>query len=357
MSSRGAGRSGAPDTPGLTSWAPARDRRVRPTAYAVSDRQASSSSGSSPSAERRTVDGAARRRRPVPHLGAVVVLLGPFLVLFTLFLIVPIGYAVVQSVQRTGRSGLGLGEATTTFVGLANYARVLSDDEVRASIGRVLLFGMVQVPIMLGLALLMALIFDTGLQLYKRFFQLTAFLPYAIPGVIGALIWSYLYVPGLSPVVAGLQQLGLSVDFLGPGTVLWSIANISTWSWTGYNMLIIFAALQAIPVELTEAAQIDGASQARINWSIKIPLVRNAIFLTAIFSIIGTLQLFAEPAVLRVVANNNVSSQYTPNMAVYFQAFVNQDPEYAAAIAIVVALLSFGLSFAVLGLSQRGNRA
>jgi multiple sugar transport system permease protein len=291
----------------------------------------------------------------VPHRGAIAVLLGPFLVLFTVFLVVPIGYALFKSLQHTSRSGLGLGGPTTTFAGLSNYSKVLGDPEVRAATGRVLLFGIVQVPIMLGLALLMALIFDAGLSLYKRFFQLTAFLPYAIPGIIGALIWSFLYVPGLSPIVDGLKHVGITADFLGPRTVLWSIANISTWSWTGYNMLIIFAALQAIPPELTEAARVDGASQTRINLSIKIPLVRGAIILTAIFSIIGTLQLFSEPMVLSVVANHNVTSQYTPNMAVYYQAFTVHNPEYASAIAVCIAVVSFVLSFLVLRVSQRGR--
>lgn len=298
---------------------------------------------------------ARRRRQKVPHRGAIAVLLGPFLVLFVVFLIVPIFYALVESFQRTARSGLGLGDATTTFAGLSNYTRVLGDPDVRAAIGRVLLFGIIQVPVMLGTALLMALIFDGGLRWYKKFFQLTAFLPYAVPGIIGALIWSFLYVPGLSPIVAAFDNIGITVDFLGPQTVLWSIANISTWSWTGYNMLIIFAALQAIPPELTEAGRMDGASQTRINWSIKIPLVRGAIFLTAIFSIIGTIQLFSEPTVLRVVANHNVSAQYTPNMAVYYQAFTVHNPEYASAIAVCIAVVSFVLSFIVLRASQRGT--
>lgn len=294
------------------------------------------------------------RRQKTRHKGAILVLLGPFAILFIVFLVLPILYAAGQSLFRTSRSGLGLGGATTDFVWFANYVHVLNDPEVFASVGRVLLFGIVQVPVMLGLAVAMALIFDSGLRFYTRFFQLSAFLPYAIPGIIGALIWSFLYVPGISPIVSALEHIGVPVDFLGPGSVLWSIANITTWNWTGYNMLIIFAALQAIPRELTEAARVDGASQTRINWSIKIPLVRPAIFLTAIFSIIGTLQLFSEPTVLKVVANNNVTSQYTPNMAVYFQAFVNHDPQYAAAISISIALLSFILSFAVLKFSQRG---
>src|SRR5213079_3093585 len=102
----------------------------------------------------------------------------------------------------------------------------------------------------------------------------------------------YLYDPSLSPIVKGFSSLGLgSPDFLGPQTVLWAIANIATWTYAGYNMLIIFAALQAIPSEIYESARVDGCSGWRVAWSIKIPLVAPALILTCIFSIVGTLQL------------------------------------------------------------------
>jgi hypothetical protein len=102
-------------------------------------------------------------------------------------------------------------------------------------------------------------------------------------------------------------------------------ANIVTWTDTGYNVLIIFAALQAVPVELSEAAHMDGAGPWRIAWSIKIPLVRPALILTAVFSIIGTLQLFTEPIVLRAISTN-VTSGYTPNLLAFSIASGNNYP-------------------------------
>ena len=166
-------------------------------------------------------------------------------------------------------------------------------------------------------------------------------------------MWAYLYDPGLSPIVKGVQALGLPApDFLGAGTVLWSIANIATWAWTGYNMLIIFAALQAIPSEIYESARIDGCSGWRVAWYIKVPLVAPALVLTGIFSIIGTLQLFNEPTVLSAISNN-VSSAYTPNLYAYNTAFGNNNYYYAAAIAVVLALVTFVLSFGFLRITQR----
>jgi multiple sugar transport system permease protein len=277
----------------------------------------------------------------------------PFGGLFLLFFIVPIIYAIYQSLFRSQRSGLGLGAATVSFNGLGNYANVFHDPYFWSGVGRVLLYGIVQVPVMLILALVLALLLDSAVVRFKSFFRLAFFVPYAIPGIIAALLWGYLYDPGLSPIVKGAQALGLPApDFLGVGTVLWSIANVATWAWTGYNMLIIFAALQAIPSEIYESARIDGSSGWRVAWHIKIPLVTPALVLTTIFSIIGTLQLFNEPMVLGAISNN-ISSAYTPNIYAYYTAFGNNNYYYAAAIAVVLALVTFVLSFGFLRITQR----
>jgi multiple sugar transport system permease protein len=289
-----------------------------------------------------------RRRRVAPYLFFL-----PFGLLFLLFFIVPILYAIYQSLFRSQRSGLGLGAPTIVFNGLNNYLQVIHDPNFYTGVGRVVLFGIVQVPVMLGLALLLALLLDSTVVRFKPFFRLAFFVPYAIPGVIAALLWDYLYDPGLSPIVKGVSALGLGTpDFLGPQAVLWSIANIVTWAWTGYNMLIIFAALQAIPTEIYESARLDGASGWRVAWNIKIPLVTPALILTCIFSIIGTLQLFTEPDVLSTISNN-ISTSYTPNLYAYYTAFSNNNYNYAAAIAVVLALVTCILSFGFLHFTRR----
>jgi len=279
---------------------------------------------------------------------AALVLLAPFLALFAWVYVLPMFYALYQSLFQLKRSGLGLEAPERVFAGLDNYVRVLGDAEVISGVGRVLLFGLVQVPIMLGLALFLALLLDSTVARGKTFFRLTFFLPYAIPGVIAAILWSFLYMPSFSP----LRAL-FGIDFLSPGNVLWSTANIVTWSWTGYNMIVIFTALQAVPRELYEAARMDGASAWRINLSIKVPMVRPAIILTALFSIIGTLQLFNEPSVMRVIAPGGVSSTYTPAMAAYAAAFSANDYNYAAAIAVLLALTTCVLSLVFHKLTER----
>ncbi|WP_062210297.1 carbohydrate ABC transporter permease [Demequina oxidasica] len=285
-------------------------------------------------------------RKRAQHKRAIAFFVTPFAVLFSLFYLLPIGYAIRQSLMVVEREGT-FGAPTEVFGGLSQYAQVFQDNDFVSSLGRMFLFGIVQVPIMLGLALLFALLLDSPLLRGKRFFRLAFFVPYAVPGVIAAIMWGNLFSPNLSP----FSDLTSSVDFLGADLVLWSIANVVTWVFVGYNMLIIYSSLLSIPVETYEAARMDGAGQFRIAWSIKIPLIRPAIALTAVFSIIGTLQLLAEPQVFQSFSSA-VTSTFTPNMAVYATASI-PNSNLAAAMSVVLALVTFVLSFSFLKFTQR----
>ncbi len=286
------------------------------------------------------------RRTPVKHKSSIAFFIAPFAALFAAFYLLPIGWAIYQSLLVVERDGT-FGKPVEVFGGLTQYFLVFQNEEFWASVGRVLLFGAVQVPVMLGIALVLALLLDSPLVKGKKFFRLAFFVPYAVPGVIAAIMWGYLYSPNLSPFAAFTSE----VDLLSPSTVLWSIANVVTWVYVGYNMLIIYSALLALPSEIFEAARLDGANQWQIAWSIKIPLVAPAITLTAIFSIIGTLQLLAEPQVFRSFTSS-VSSTFTPNLAVYATSAV-PNVSLAAAMSVVLALATFALSFGFLKFTQR----
>jgi multiple sugar transport system permease protein len=296
---------------------------------------------------RQTVTPAPRKpaRQPIAHKGAIVGFLAPFVTLFVVFYLLPIGYAVYQSFLKVERRGFG--PPVEVFGGLTQYAQVFSSDEFWASLLRVLLFFLISIPVQLGFALIFALLLDSTLVRGKKFFRLAFFAPYAVPGVIAAIMWGFLYVPALSPFPAIAERF----DLLGSGLVLFSIANVVNWVFTGYNMLIIYSALKAIPEELYEAARVDGAGQFRIAWSIKIPNVMPALILTGVFSIIGTLQLFNEPTVFRTFSNA-VSGNFTPNMVVYATSNV---PNYnlAAAYSAVLALVTCLLSFLFLKITQK----
>ncbi len=286
---------------------------------------------------------------------APYVFLAPFVLLFLVFLVLPIVVALQTSFFAVQRSGLGFGGANEeAFVGLANYAQALADPAFVASFGRVLLFGAVQVPIMLLLALVLALLFDSALVRGKRFFQLSVFLPYAVPSVVAALLWGFLYQPRVSPIVEGLRSLGVDAQLLAPGTVLWSIANVTIWSVTGVNMIILFSSLQSVPREMYEAARVDGASELRVALQIKLPMIAPSLLLTTLFSVIGTLQLFNEPMTMRSITSN-VTGSYTPNMAIFQATTLGGNLHLGSAMAILLGLLTFALSVVVSVTATRRN--
>jgi multiple sugar transport system permease protein len=286
------------------------------------------------------------QRQATRHKGTIFVLLAPFCVLFLLFYLLPILYSVYESFVKIKRIG-PFGPPLQVYAGLHQYERVAASQEFWSSIARMLEFFCISAPIQLGAALLFALLLDSPLVRGKKLFRLAFFAPYAIPGVIAALMWEFLYAPSLSPV----PVVAKNFDLLGSGLVIFSIANVVNWIYMGYNMLIINAALRAVPANIIESARIDGAGQFRIAWSIKIPMVMPALILTAVISIIGTLQLFNEPTVFRTFSNA-VTSKYTPNMVVYATSNI---PDYslAAAYSTVLALATCILSFAFLKIAQR----
>jgi multiple sugar transport system permease protein len=120
-------------------------------------------------------------------------------------------------------------------------------------------------------------------------------------------------------------------------------------------MILMSTALTSIPEELFEAARIDGASNPRIAMSIKLPLIRPTVIMSAIFSVIGTLQLFTEPTILRA-ASSVITSTFTPNMLAYNNA-VSGNYSYAAAVSVTLAAATFVMSFAVLSIARRAGRS
>ncbi|GGK89882.1 ABC transporter permease [Sphaerisporangium melleum] len=285
-----------------------------------------------------------RRAGAAPYL-----FLAPAMVLFALFTALPIGYTAYLSLRRTKVSGLGLGKGARkeVFVGLANYATALGDGELWAGWLRVLGYGALVLVVMLGLALLFALLLDTLHVRFARFSRAAIFLPYAVPGVAASLLWGFLYLPGVSPVNDALSALGARVDLLGAGTVTFSMANVAVWGGVGFNMLVLYTTLRAVPREYYEAARIDGASETQIALRIKVPIVTPAIILTTVFSIIATVQVFTEPMTLRPLTNT-ISTTWSPLMKVYRDAFVTGDLYSAAATAVVIAAISVVLSFGFL---------
>ncbi len=261
-------------------------------------------------------------------------MLAPFFILFLGFFIYPFFYSFYLSLFAT-RMG------SSQFVGLNNYFVAFSDSSFWSSIGTVIYYGVLQAVSVLLLGMILALFLDSSLVKGKAFFRLVYFLPYAVPGVIAAMMWGFLYSPELDPLlkIFNLFNGGKSVDLLSTGHLIYSIVNIVTWEWAGYNMTLYFAALTALPVELYEAAKIDGCNEFQIALRIKLPLLRPMITFTSILSIIGSLQLFNEPFILSSLTS--VPPNYTPNLYIYNMAFSYGNFNYSAALSFLLAFVTF----------------
>ena len=293
------------------------------------------------------------RRGLRKRLFAAYGFLAPFAIIFAGLFFYPIGYAVYTSLFRQEFSGLGYGGAVQKFVGLSEYATVFTTPEFYNGVFRLLEFGVIEVPVMLGLSIVLALLLDSRAAFLRQVFRAAYILPYTVPGVIAALLWGFLYQPGLSPIDSVTRALGLgTVNLIGTHLVLFSIGNILVWSAAGFNMLIVYAALQSIPASVVEAARVDGAGEIVIALRIKLPMIIPAVVMTGLFTIIGTLQLFNEPVILSTISSS-ISSGYTPNMMAYNAAYGNNDEPFSAAISVSLALITFVLSFAFLRLTAR----
>lgn len=278
--------------------------------------------------------------------------MAPFGALFIVVFLVPILIAVRSAFFAQIPSGEGLfggGELIDTFVGFDQLAAAASNGAFWAGMGRVVIYAAFQIPVMIIIALALALLLDSFLVRRPALFRLSFFLPFAIPGVIAAMIWLYMYTPEVSPF---MQFLPEGTNFMAPGTILVSMANMTTWTFTGYNMLIFLAALQSIPRELYEAARIDGANGFQIAMKIKVPMVRGAALLAVLLSIIGTIQLFNEPVIMEG-ANSWMGLDYTPMMLTYNSMMGEISPSgsgpasaYSLLMAVIAGALAVVYSFA-----------
>ncbi|MEU9343430.1 sugar ABC transporter permease [Streptomyces sp. NPDC048278] len=321
----------------MTATAPTASAQAAATAADVSGRRARRS---------------AQRRRN----GAAGVLMTPFFVLLTLVFLIPVGTAVWLSFFSADEPGLGFGPERTVFVGLRSYAAVLTDPTFLSGLGTVGLYCVIYIPLMVIGSLALALLLDSGVVRLRSWAQLGLFLPHAVPGIIAALIWLYLYTPGISPVIEALGKADVTVDFLGLHTTLPSIVNIALWSNLGYNMVVFYAALQAVPAEVLEASVVDGAGPVRTALQIKAPLVRSSVVMVAMFTLIWALQLFTEPMLLHQ-SSQMINSRFSPSMYIYDAAFSRNNYSLAAAASVVLLLITIALSYGVTRWTNRVDSA
>jgi lactose/L-arabinose transport system permease protein len=281
------------------------------------------------------------RRAAVPLL-----FLSPVIVLFVAFKAYPVGYALYLSLT-TNEGG------RPTFTGLGNFSRLVQDPLFWTAVRNTAEILVIQVPVMLGLAVLLAVALNSTLLKGRSLFRVAYFVPIVMGLIAYGILFSALLNRENGFLNFVLTSAGLPrVSWLGdPFWARMSIVMALTWHYLGYNAVIYLAQLQSIPGELYEAAEVDGASRWQRFRHVTVPGLRPAIVLTVALSTIGTLQLFEEPYVLTNGGPDNAT--LTIGMYLYQNAFQYFDFGYASAIGYALTAIVVLLTVAQMLLLRR----
>ena len=288
-------------------------------------------------------------RRVQDRLTIFLFLLPAFSV-FLLFMIYPILRAGYFSLYNWN----GLGPATN-FIGLNNYAQILTDQVFIKGIENCILIVVLSLAIQLPLALSLAIMVGRDLP-GRAFFRTIFFLPYVISEVITAVIWLSLFDPDPSRgfinailiLIPGVQPQ----NFLGDlNQVMGCIFIVLTWKYFGLHMLLYLAGLQNIPREIEEAAMIDGANRWQTIWNVTIPLLGSTIRTTVQLSVLGSLTQF--PLVWIMTRGGPVNSSEVMATYMYRYAFVRFQLGYGSAVALVMLVICLVFSVAYLRLARQ----
>lgn len=273
------------------------------------------------------------------RLSAVLILLPPALILFSLFVILPLADAAWYS----GFSWNGYG-TPSDFVGTENYQRLLDHSVFHTALWNtvklVLVSLLVQMPLALGLALLV----------YRRtptntLFRLVFFLPYILAEVAAGLIWSFVFDGDYGITALMFQTFGAeSVYVLADRQ--WAFAAIMTvivWKYFGFHMMIYIAALQGVPQDLVEAARLEGAKPRQVAWFVQIPMIKHALVVSGFFAIIGSLQIFD----IIIPMTNGGPSNTTHTIVTYLYSFglSRLNIGFGSATAVVLFVLAMAVAF------------
>lgn len=266
--------------------------------------------------------------------------LAPFLIFFIAMVIYPIFLGGELSLY--GQRG-----ARMWYIGLQNYMRVFQDPKFWESFKIPLFLLLIQVPLMIFLAIILAILYERMRKQGGAIYRFIYYLPYTIPGIVSGIVWSYIFSDSMSPFRSILDLFGYSgFEILTRQNLPAILLVIILWAFTGYTAFIIYSSLLSIPKEFSEAAQLDGATFWQIAFKIKIPLLKDVIITLFIFNAIGSIQVFNEPWMIgRATGALIVLPQnYTPTIYIYTSAFQQGRFTYAAAMGLILALITFMIS-------------
>ena len=251
-------------------------------------------------------------------------------------------YPMIQAFILSMKSGLGV---SLNFTGFSNYARILKDPTFKQTLFNTFFYLIIQVPVMLVLALILASVLNNKDLRFKGLFRTCIFLPCATSLVSYAMIFRSLFAnDGFINTI--LRNLGMNpvMWFANAWTARAVIIIALIWRWTGYNMVFYLAGLQNIEYSVYEAAKIDGANGWKTFWGITVPLLKPTIIMTFIMSINGTLQLFDES--VNLTKGGPANATITMSHYVYNTCFINvPNFGYASAMAFLIFIMVAVLAF------------
>ncbi|OIJ85547.1 ABC transporter permease [Streptomyces sp. MUSC 14] len=288
--------------------------------------------------------GRRRRRRIADQARAYAFLLGA-LVCFALFSWYPAVRAVVIAFQKYTPG------SKPQWAGTANFTRVLHDPEFGAAWRNTLVFTLLALLIGFAVPFLLALVLNE-LRHAKAFFRVVVYLPVMIPPVVSALLWKWFYDPGAGLADEALRFLHLPTSNWSNGTdtALVSLVIVATWATMGGTVLIYLAALQSIPAELYEAAELDGANLLQRIRHVTVPQTRFVILMLMLLQIIATMQVFTEPFVITGGGPENAT--VTVLYLIYKYAFLYNDFGGACALSVMLLVLLGAFSAGYLRLTR-----
>jgi raffinose/stachyose/melibiose transport system permease protein len=271
----------------------------------------------------------------------IAIFVSPALILFLGFVILPVILAAVYSFFNLPPAFRWEQLDSDHFIGFQNYVRALTSPEFQRAIGNNFFILLMSLLIQGPIAIAIALMLNRALK-GRGAIRLLIFVPYVLAEVIAGLAWKLLLQPtgGVNAMLESVGLGALAKNWLAdPAIALWTVFFILTWKYIGFAILLMLAGLQGIPDELTEAAQIDGATWWQIQRHITLPLLGPTIRIWAFLSIIGSLQVFdmiwvtVSPAVRRIA---------TETMATYMvqQGQFAGQPGYGSAIAVILFVIS-----------------
>ncbi|MCC2028870.1 sugar ABC transporter permease [Microbacterium sp. YMB-B2] len=241
-----------------------------------------------------------KQRRPGPRTeawaGWLFVL--PFVLLFTVFIAVPMFLAAATSLTDMKARDLR-NPLNAEFVGFDTFAKVFSDPAFLQSVGTTALFVVLCVPLSMGIGLFLAVLLDTGIRRLRAFFRAAVYVPVITNIVAVAVIFQYAFSLG-GPINTALESFSFpAVNWLGEsGTAVFTVVLMSVWRNVGMCMVLFLAGLQAVPGDVYEAAQTDGAGPVRRFWSITLPLLRPTTLLVSVLMTFFFINIFEEPYML-----------------------------------------------------------